>query len=160
MKIQTVYFSLDGNTKLVAEAIGKALECQIISLETIKEFKGNGIGKYFSGGKSVFFKETPPLKPYENKLDGDLIILGFPIWASSIASPMRSFLKENNLSGKKVAIFICNKGGGPGKAFNEFEKLQPNAVLVKTLALVEPKEKETEDQIQRAIDWAKFLKMA
>lgn len=50
-----VYFSFDGNTKLIAEKIGETLNADVVELKTSKKYPTEGIGKYFWGGKSVVF---------------------------------------------------------------------------------------------------------
>lgn len=65
------------------------------------------------------------------KFDKDLskydeIIIGSPVWWYSITPVIRTFLHENDLSGKVIKPFVTN-AGWLGKTFIEIKKLCPNA---------------------------------
>ncbi len=157
MKIKLVYFSLDGNTQLVARQMAQALQAELVELTPSKPYPTKGFAKYFAGGKDVLFKATPALKPYSLEPKPDLLILGSPIWASTFAPPMRSFLSRHNLDGQAVAFFACHRGGGVGRCFTEFAKLQPKAQLIASTGLLQPTENELE--LERAVQWAKSIQL-
>ena len=90
-------------------------------------------------------------------MDYHLIIIATPIWASTFAPPIRTFLSENNLSGKNIAILACNAGGGMGKCENDVKSLVPDAKIVGTVDLIEPLFKHSSDTNRKAIDWLKTL---
>ncbi|MBR4200070.1 MAG: flavodoxin, partial [Oscillospiraceae bacterium] len=70
------------------------------------------------GGKSAVMSETPELQPYQYQADAyDRIIFGFPVWASNIAPPLRTFIRGNDLKGKRIAAFACQTAAGADKAF-------------------------------------------
>lgn len=88
MSTLIVYFSLDGNTKFIAEKIAETINADIIELKTNKKYPTEGFGKYFWGGKSVIFGEKPKLT--NNNIDlnlYDAIIIGTPVWAGSFTPP-------------------------------------------------------------------------
>ncbi len=157
MSAKIIYFSLDGNTRLVAENISKAISADKLELKLIKQYPTKGFKKYFFGGKDVIFKEKPALASYNKSLKQGLIILGSPIWASTFAPPIYTFLCENDLSGKKVAFFACHGSGGAGKCFEDFKKLQPNAELISTISFFNPLTKDSNAQIEKAVNWASSL---
>ncbi|MEG0614411.1 MAG: hypothetical protein RR540_01545 [Oscillospiraceae bacterium] len=101
MKTKIFYYSLDGNVKLVADGISAELSAENVCLKPVKDFSQKAFPKYFFGGKSVLFKENIPLISYEKIFDFDLILLGTPIWLGTFSSPMRTFLTQNDFSGKK-----------------------------------------------------------
>lgn len=55
------------------------------------------------------------MKPTKNVADYDVVILGCPVWASNMATPMRSFIMRESPKIKQVAFF-CTLGGSGGKA--------------------------------------------
>lgn len=60
----------------------------------------------------------PPLKTQiENLGQYELIFVGFPTWGMQLPPPMKSFLSENDLSGKTVIPFNTNAGYGIGSSF-------------------------------------------
>ena len=44
-----------------------------------------------------------------------------------MASPVRTFLTNNNFDGKTIAPFDTHGGSGAGNVFTDIEKLTPNA---------------------------------
>ena len=146
MKSIVVYFSLDGNSKYVADLIKEHVGADILSLEPVKDYPKGNASKYFWGGKSVVFGEKPKLVPYVfDAKEYDLIILGTPVWAGSFAPPVKTFLRENDLSNKKIALFACSASGEAEKCFSKIKQEIPNGEVIATLSLVNPKVKQLEE---------------
>lgn len=160
MKVKTIFYSLEGNTKMVAEAISNSIGADVLELKPIKEYHTKGFKKYLWNGKSIMLKEKPTLESYDKNLDYDLIIFGSPIWAGTFSPPIRTFISENDLSGKKVAFFVCHMGGGASRCFTEFKALQPNCELISTLDFYEPTKNSTKEQLDKAVSWAKNISKA
>ena len=142
MKTAVVYFSLEGNTKYAAEKIANRLQADLIELSPNKDYPTGSVSKFVWGGKSAVLAEKPKLLPYEfNKDQYDLIILGTPIWAGTFTPPLRTFIMEQDLSGKKIALFACHSGGGSSRSFPKMQELLEHSDIVETLALFDPKAK-------------------
>lgn len=140
-----VYFSLEGNSKYVADVIAEYMEADTLRLEPAKDYPKGNVGKYFWGGKSVVFGDKPKLLSYNfNANEYDLIIIGTPVWAGSFTPPIKTFLRENDLKNKKIALFACNSGGDAEKCFNKLKKEIPNYDVIATLTLANPKVKHLE----------------
>ncbi len=157
MKVKIVFYSLEGNTKLIAEEIAKNLNGDIVELKPKKHYVNSGFKKFLWGGKSALMKETPDLEVYDNNLDYDLIIIGTPVWAGTFAPPIRTFLKDNNLEDKRVAVFVCHAGGGAKGCFEKFKKLASKCEIISTIDFVDPLKRGTLTNIDKAIKWAKSL---
>ena len=143
MKTAIVYYSMSGNTKFVAEKIAERIEADVIRIEPVKAYPDQGAKKFIWGGKSAVMGEKPDLLPYEFKAEQyDRIIIGTPVWASSFAPPIRTFLHENkSISEKKIAIFTCFSGGGADKAIHKMKKYIGIDEAEAELVLIDPKEK-------------------
>ena len=142
MKTAVVYYSMGGNTALAAEKLGKWLSADLIEIKPEKAFPDKGIRKFLRGGKSAVMAETPALLPYPFRPDlYDLVIIGFPVWAGTIAPPIRTFVTENRdaLRGKQVAAFACQGGSGAEKAFVKLQECLGQGSLKATLVLIDPK---------------------
>ena len=66
-KILVVYYSLEGNTKLIAEAISEKLSADILRIRPKKDIDSKSRMKYLVGGKQAVTKEKPELVPYEDR---------------------------------------------------------------------------------------------
>lgn len=156
MRALVVFFSLEGNTRSVAEAVAEETGADVIELLPVSVPSSTGFSKFFRGGKSAMMKEAPELKPLNLDPAGyDLVFLGSPVWAWTYAPPIRSFLKEHDLSGKKVALFMCH-GGGPGKAAEKLTEAVQGAVLGKLL-LQDPLKADREASLAEIRRWTERM---
>src|SRR4030042_758463 len=130
MKKLVIFYSLDGNTKFIAENLTKEIGADILELKPEKEIPKIEPIKHLWGGKQVVLKETPRLKKYNiNLADYDTLIIGTPVWAYNFSSPIRTFLKENKIENKKIILFCTNKGF-KGKIFENLRKeLKDNEII-------------------------------
>ncbi len=137
-RILVIYYSLDGNTRFIAEQISEGLEADIAAIEPIHEYRQKGFMKYFWGGKQVFFKEKPKLLPLAvNLKDYDVIVLGTPVWNSSMTPPMRSLMSDLSFFNKKLILFCCY-AGKEGRTFEEMIALAPGAELIGQKSFLDP----------------------
>lgn len=157
MKAIIIYYSLDGNVKLLSETMAQELGADILPLKLKKEIKNDSFMKYFWGGKQVVMKETPELEKVDLNLDNyDLIILGTPVWAGSYAPALRSFLEQVNLSGRKVALF-CSHEGGIGLTIANLKNKLRNSEIISSTDFLAPLKKGKEAALEKALSWTKTL---
>lgn len=140
MKTLIVYYSLEGNTKYVAERIAEACGFDTLRLMPVKKYPDKGFRKFFWGGKSAVMAETPELEPYSFDAGSyDRIVFGFPVWAGNVTPPIRTFVKENDLKGKRIAAFACQSGAGAEKAFGRLKAAIRIEDLEAELVLIDPR---------------------
>lgn len=156
-KVLVVYYSLTGNTKMIAEAIAESIDSDILELKPIKELNAESGMKYFWGGFQATMKKKPKLEEFDiNPLDYELIILGTPVWAWTISPPIRSFLSKFRLSGKMVALWTCSGGDGV-KAMKRFKETLKDIKIVGETRFKEPKLYGPDEAKEQARVWAKRL---
>ena len=149
MKKAIVYYSMLGNTDYVAKYIANKVDVDLIRLKPKKEYPNKGILKFIWGGKSAIMGETPKLEEYIFNSDlYDEIVFGTPVWAGQIAPPIKTFIEENKdkLQNKKIAIFVCHGGSDTDKVINKFKTYLGVDNLEAELALVDPKDKRSEEK--------------
>jgi len=157
MKTAVIYYSLDGNSAIVAQEIKAQLNADLIRLQTKDEKKRGKIGKMLWGGGMVFFGKKPPLKPYSFDPSAyDLIIIGAPVWASSPAPPVKTFISEADITGKKIALFVCHVGG-KGNALEIFKTLLAGNDIAGETDFINPYKCGSEELKQKVADWVKGL---
>jgi len=157
MKTAVIYYTLNGNSAIVAQEIKAQLNADLIHLQTKDEKKRGKIGKMFWGVGMVFSRKNPPLKPYSfDPSVYDLIIIGTPVWASSPAPPVKTFISEAGISGKKIAIFVCH-AGGKGNALGIFKTLLTGNDIAAEADFINPCKCNSEELKQRVADWLKEL---
>ena len=141
-----VYYSLEGNTGYAAKKIASGIGADTLEIRPVKGYPTGGFRKFLWGGKSAVMAETPKLEPYDVDLSGyDRIIFGFPVWAGNITPPIRTFIKENDLTGKEIAAFACQAASGAEKAFKRLKDALGREELAGELTLIDPKNKPSEE---------------
>lgn len=147
MKTLIVYFSLTGNTAWAARRLADMLEAETLALETEKAYPKRGLGKFFHGGRSAVFGETPALRPYGwDPSAYSRVVFGFPVWAGRLTPPLRTFIRENReaLAGKTIAAFACQSGSGAEKALADLRKCLDAEALAAEAILIDPKDRPKE----------------
>ena len=141
--ILIVYLTRTKNTKTVAQIIHKQTGGKLIELELQNPYPANYKAIVDQVAKE---NETDFLPALNTKIDSiekyDLIFVGFPTWGMKIPPPMKTFLKEYNLSGKTIIPFNTNAGYGVGSSFQTVKELCPNSTILEGFAIEGGKEKE------------------
>lgn len=130
MKTLVVVYSRTGNTLSVAKRIAKELDA---NLEIIKDKTNREgiLGFLRSGYESVRKKVPAIVEPKYDPRDFDLVIIGTPIWAGSMSSPVRAYILRFHGQFKRVAFFATSAGGSHDKALNEMAELAEAKPLAK-----------------------------
>jgi flavodoxin len=154
MKTLVVYYTRTGNSKFAAETVAAELGADVEEVVDLKNRKGRfaflPAGRDAMQGKLTEIAETK-----RNPLDYDLIVIVQPVWAGSPTPAIRTYLKKNDLSGKKVAIFFTDASD---KAVEKTKAIMPNSTFVGELALP-AKEFENREEAQKKIgEWCSKLK--
>jgi len=122
MKILIVFFSRTGHTRKVAEKLQSEFRCDLEELHDEK--KRTGFWGYFFSGRDAMQKRAAKLAAMKyNPADYELVILGTPIWAFDVCTPIRTYLSEHKKVLKKAAFFCTMGGSGDQRAFSSMKKL-------------------------------------
>lgn len=131
-KTLIVYLSRTKNTKAVAEVIHSKLGGKLVALELQNPYPENYKAIVEQVAKE---NETGFLPLLKTKIDSienyDTIFVGFPTWGMQLPPPVKSFLKQYNLSGKTIIPFNTNAGYGVGSGFRTINELCPKSNVLK-----------------------------
>ena len=126
-RVLIAYYSYSGNTKVVAEKIQTYTEGDIFEIKTVKKYPPN-YNDVVNTAKKEKADEIKPELVDNGNIDGyGIIFLGTPVWWYTMASPIRTFLSENNFDGKTIVPFCTHGGGGESSTYEDIQKLAPNA---------------------------------
>ena len=130
-KVLIVYLSRTNNTKTIAEIIHKNTGGTLIALGLEKPYPEN----YQATVQQVVKEnETGYLPPLKTKIDSiqnyDVVFVGFPTWGMKLPPPMKTFLKQYDLSGKTIVPFNTNDGYGIGSSFDTVKELCPKSKIL------------------------------
>lgn len=157
MKILVVYYSLDGNTRFIAETVANELNADIQEIKPVREMKSKGFLKYVWGGAMVAMKRKPPLLPLDkDPSEYDLVIIGTPVWNSTMTPPVRSFLERYATGIKRVALFCCYSGGAKN-TFAEMKSMLGGCGIAGEMGFLDPLESSEPESAGHAREWAQSL---
>ena len=107
MKSLVVYYSRSGTTRFVSEKISQEIGADIEEIVDKKTRKGR-LGFVVGGFEATREKTTEIAETQKSPCDYDLIVVGTPMWNKRVAPAVRTYLKRNDLSEKKVALFCTS----------------------------------------------------
>jgi flavodoxin len=122
MRILVVYYSRTRTTHKVAVALAERLEARIEEICDSRE-RGGALGFVKCGHEAVRKIEPNINEPVNDPAKFDLVILGTPVWAGTMASPVRTYLKC--LKGKfpPVACFVTQQSPKTQRVFGDIKDL-------------------------------------
>lgn len=122
-----VYFSYTGNTKMIANKIKEKLNCDILEIKTVIPYSEDYQSVVDDEQNSEASNHLPEIQDIHIDLSKYTeIILGTPVWWYRPVPAIRTFLTQNDLSGKTIKPFATN-AGWLGKTFKEIGNLCPNS---------------------------------
>jgi flavodoxin len=127
--------------------------------EVIDLKKRSGVIGFLRAGSDARRGKGTEIAPTQKSpADYDLIIVGTPIWGGRPAPAITTYLKKNNLSGKKVALFFV-QGGKRSQGIEQTKALIPNSSYLGEVSIIDAlrNKEETERQI---MEWCKTLTSA
>lgn len=121
-RILVVYYSRTGTTREVAETLSQALGCD--TEEIVESRSRIGILGYLRS--IVDARREHAAAVATAKYDPsfyDLVIVGTPIWAWSVSSPIRAYLMTMKAKLPDVAFFCTCGGAGSARAFAQMREI-------------------------------------
>ncbi len=102
------------NTKVVAEMLQQKTGADIKVIEMVTPYP-NDFGSVMQlGQRDLAQPKAPAIKEMDIDISKyDPIYVGTPIWFSTFAPPVRTFLQSYDLKGKNVALFCTHGQGNP-----------------------------------------------
>lgn len=103
-QVLVVFYSRDGHTRQVAQELAKRFDADLEELVDQKDRIGPVASP--AAGKDALAKKLTKIKPLTHDPQAYAVILiGTPSWFGNVTPAVRTFLKQNPLKGKKVAVF-------------------------------------------------------
>ncbi|HMK95700.1 MAG TPA: flavodoxin [Candidatus Limnocylindrales bacterium] len=157
MKSLVVFYTRNGNARFVAQTVAAEIGADIEEVIDLK--KRSGILGFVRGGRDAQRGKGTEIAPTQKSpADYELIIVGTPIWAGRPTPAITTYLRNNSLSGKKVAVFFV-QGGKRTQGIEQIKALIPDSTYLGEISIVSAlkNKEETEKQIT---EWCKTLTTA
>jgi flavodoxin len=135
-KVLIVYLSRTNNTKAIAKIIHEKAGGDLVALELVNPYPEDYKTTVAQVARENETGLLPPLKTTIDNIENyDVVFVGFPTWGMQLPPPMKSFLKQYNLSGKTVIPFNTNGGYGIGSTLSTVKELCPNSEVVEVFSI-------------------------
>ena len=154
LKILVVYYSRTGNARFIAQTIAAEIGADVEEVIDLK--KRSGTFGFLSGGFDARRGKETKIAPTAKSPAGyDLVIVGTPVWGGRPAPAILTYLKKNDLSGKKVAVFFA-RGGKKPQAIEQTKALMPHSNCIGELSISNALANKAESEKQIAA-WCQAL---
>lgn len=154
MKTLVVYYTKTGNSKFAAETIAAEVGADREEVVDLKNRKGR-LAFLSAGRDAMRGKLTEIAETKRNPADYELIVIVQPVWAGSPTPAIRTYLKKNDLSGKKLALFFSDSSH---KAVEKTKAILPSSTFVGELALPAKEFENREEAQKKIVEWCSILK--
>lgn len=136
-KVLIAYFSWSGNTKHIAEEIQSKTGGDMFRIETAVPYPSDYNETAYGVAKKQHDENIlPELKDNGDVSNYDVIFVGTPAWWYTMAPAVKTFLTENDFTGKTIIPFVTHGGGGGYHIADDMEKLAKGAMVVKNPLVV------------------------
>ena len=137
MKALIVCYSYSGNTYRVAQAIQQMTQAELCQIFPSQPYPVVFSQLLEQVKREVKTKYRPSLiGNLRSPREFDTVFVGSPNWCGTIAPPLASWLRGNDLSGKRVLPFASHWGGVAGDMQTDVVALCPKAQVGSTLEVL------------------------
>jgi len=156
-KVLTVYFSHWGGTEILANTIHESVGGDVFVITPETPYPAEGT--HAAVQAQLDAGQLPKLAgKVENLASYDVIFIGSPNWFNTMALPVKVFLQENNLAGKKIVPF-ATFGGSVGETMNDIVKMCPQSTALTGFAVSGDEAKGDKEALKSKVDaWVTSIK--
>ena len=153
-KVLVSYFSASGVTKNVAEQIKNIVNGDLFEIIPTERYTDEDLNWNDKNSRSTLEMNDKSCRPeingkVNNINDYDTVIIGFPVWWYTAPRIINTFIEENDLSNKKVYVFVTSGGSSFSGSLNDLKNEYSN------LNFISGKRFNTNVSSSEVLDWIK-----
>ncbi len=154
-RILIAYFSMSGNTRLIAHDIQKMTGGDLFEIKTVREYGPDFDSAVEQAREELRNGARPELREkVSNMQDYDVIFVGFPNWVGTMPMAVFSFLEQHDFRGKTIVPFCTHGTSGISDTINDLKKLNLHAEVREHIAFYRNDVKDTEIPVR---NWLREL---
>ena len=124
-KILVSYFSASGNTKRVAEKVATIVNGDLFEIEPKDKYTEEDLD-WTNKESRTSIEMNQNIKPeilnkVSNLEEYDIICLAFPVWWYKEPTIIDKFLEENDMTNKKIYVFVTSGGSSVDSTYNSLQ---------------------------------------
>ena len=125
------YFSATGNTKAVAEKIAASLNGDLFEIEPVTKYTNDDLDWTNESSRSSIEMMNNSSRPdivqkVANIIEYDTVYIGFPVWWDVAPRIINTFIEENDLTGKKIYVFVTSGSSSEENSFKHIQEKYSN----------------------------------
>jgi len=153
MKTLVTYFSASGTTKKVAETIATTIGGDLFEIEPQELYTSEDLNWMNKKSRSSLEMADKSSRPaIKNKVTNlneyDNVVIGFPVWWYTAPTIINTFIEENDLTSKKIYIFVTSGGSSFAGSLKDLQNTYPNLNFVKGIRFKKPAEDEIKEFLE------------
>lgn len=134
-----VSYSLTGHVQFLCEKIVSRIGCEHLPLSVKRPYPSKGFAKFYRGGRDATFHWPVRLaSPIPDLSSFSTVIIATPVWASTVSTPIDSFLRKVDLSQKKVYLVISCSGGDTRRCQQRIRTLTKSSTVLGSFLSIDP----------------------
>lgn len=131
-----VYYSYTNNVKRIVNELRTQIDADVVEIEPAEKGLDYAANNYAIGSAQIAAIRNnpgdaasyPPIAPMNvNLADYDCIIIGAPLWWSSMAAPLQTFLFQHgkDMAGKNIGLIVSSASSGISGVEADARRLVP-----------------------------------
>lgn len=158
-RILIAYFSLSGNTRLIAQDIQGMIGGDLFEIKAERAYGPDFDSAVEQAREELRINARPKLTAkVENMRDYDVIFVGFPNWVGTMPMAVFSFLEQYDFSGKTLIPFCTHGTSGVSDTITDFKRLNPQATILEYIDFFRNDVRDAEIPLQNWLKKLGFLK--
>ena len=153
-KTLVTYFSASGVTKRVAERVANLKQTDLFEIEPVEKYTNEDLDWTNKESRTTLEMQDKSSRPkILNKIanldDYDTVVIGFPVWWYTAPTIINTFIEENDLSNKKIYIFVTSGSSSFGGSLKDLKETYPHLNFVNGIRLT------TNSNDKEILNWLK-----
>ena len=145
-----------GSTEYIARMIAEQTGGDLHLIETVDAYPTDFNDVVSQNHQEIANGTRPALSSHVDLSGYDVIFVGYPIWASTVPTPVLSFLEGQDLSGKTIIPFCTHDGYGAGSSYSAIRDSSAGATVEQGLAV---DSKQVSSAKSTVLDWVDGLNL-
>lgn len=148
-KILIAYFSYTEHTREIAKKIQAVIGGDLFEIRPAKAYSDDydiAERQARKESKDGFLPDLAEIP--DNLADYDTIFIGTPNWFNKVASPVATFLADNDFTGKTIAPFCTHGGDSAARVSADLGKYLGGSHLIECLDLYEDGGRDADGKIR------------
>lgn len=134
-QILVAYFSMSGNTRLIAHDIQRMTGGDLFEIRAVREYGPDFDSAVEQAREELRNRARPELQAkVVNMQDYDVVFVGFPNWVGTMPMAVFSFLEQHDFTGKTLVPFCTHGTSGISNTITDLKKLDLRADIREPIA--------------------------